>query len=106
MKTVLAAIGQILLFFIFLATFFAGGLLVLLHKDPFGGPHWFVHQTAHGPAWFVPTGLLLMTILWLVVLLFEALARRLRTAGLWTTVAYVAALVIGLVSKFGFVTPS
>lgn len=106
MKTALAAVGQILLFLLFLAVFFAGTLLSVLHKDPFGSPHWFVHQTAHGPAWFVPTGLLLMTILWLAVLLTETLARRLRTAGLWTTVAYLAALAIGLVAKFGFYTPS
>ncbi len=106
MKTALAILGQAVLFLLFLAIFFAGGLLVLLHKDPFGGPHWFVHQTPHGLAWFVPSGLFLMTILWLVVLGIEAAARRLRTAGLWTTIAYLAALVIGLLSKFGFVTPS
>ena len=106
MKTALAIIGQILLFFVFLGVFIAGGFLVVLHKDPFGGPHWFVHQTPAGLAWFVPSGMLLMTILWLVILGIEAAAKRLRTAGLWTTVAWLAALIIGLLSKFGFYTPS
>lgn len=106
MKTALAVLGQIILFLLFLGIFFAGGFLVLLHKDPFGGPHWFIHQTPLGPGWFVPSGLLLMTILWLVVLGIEAAAKRLRTAGVWTTVAWFAALVIGLLSKFGFYTPS
>ncbi len=106
MKTALAVLGQLALFFLFLAVFFAGGLLVVLGKDPFGGPHWFVHQTSHGPAWFVPSGLLLMTILWLVIVGIEAAAKRLRTAGLWTTLAYLAALIVGLISRFGFYTPS
>lgn len=106
MKTALAILGQIVLFFVFLGVFFAGGLLALWGKDPFGGPHWFVHQTPAGAAWFVPSGLLLMTILWLLVLLVEALSRRLRTAGLWTTIAWFAALAIGLAFRFGFVTAS
>ncbi len=106
MKKALAILGQIVLFFVFLGVFIAGSFLSVLGKDPFGGPHWFVHQTAHGPAWFVPSGLFLMTILWLIILGMEAAAKRLRTAGLWTTVAWLAALIIGLISKFGFYTPS
>jgi len=36
----------------------------------------------------------------------EAAMKRLRTAGLWTTIVYILALVIGLVEKFGWVTTS
>ena len=105
MKTALAAIGQLLLFLLFLGIFLAGSLLVIFHLDPFHAPHWFVsHPTATTVRYFVPSGLLLMTILWLIVVGIEAAMKRLRTAGLWTTVAYAAALVIGLLSKFGWKT--
>ena len=106
MKNAFALLGQIVLFFVFLALFVGGSFLRAFGKDPFGGPRWFVHQTPLGQAYFVPTGLLLMTILWLIVVAIEASAKRIRTAGLWTTVAFLLALVVGLFSKFGFVTPS
>jgi hypothetical protein len=105
MKKVLAILGQIILSGIFLAIFFAGGFLGLFHLDPFGAPHWFIsHPTPETTRYFVPSGLLLMTILYLVVVGVEAAMKRLRTAGLWTTVVYVLALVVGLVEKFGWVT--
>jgi len=105
MKTTLSVIGQLVLFALFVAIFFAGGILGLFHLDPFGAPHWFVsHPTLDSTRYFVPSGLLLMTILWLIVLGIEAAAKKLRTAGLWTTVAYIIALIIGLLAKFGWVT--
>jgi uncharacterized membrane protein YedE/YeeE len=107
MKTVLAILGQLLLFAVFLAIFFAGGILGLFHLDPFHAPHWFIsHPTLDSTRYFVPSGLLLMSILWLVVLGIEAAVKKIRTAGLWTTVAYVGALIIGLVAKFGWVQTS
>src|ERR1700722_7391468 len=107
MKKVLAIFGQIILFAIFVAIFFGGGILGVFHLDPFGAPHWLLsHPTPETTRYFVPSGLLLMTVLWLVVLGIEAAMKRLRTAGLWTTVVYVLALVIGLVEKFGWVTTS
>jgi hypothetical protein len=105
MKTALAILGQLILFALFAAIFFAGGILGLFHYDPFGAPHWLVsHPTLTSTRYFVPSGLFLMTILWLIVLAIEAAARKLRTAGLWTTVAYAAALMIGLLLKFGWAT--
>jgi hypothetical protein len=107
MKKALSILGQIVLFGIFFAIFFAGGFLGLFHLDPFGAPHWFVsHPTPLATRYFVPSGLLLMTTLYLVVVGTEAAMKRLRTAGLWTTVVYVLALAIGLVEKFGWVTTS
>jgi hypothetical protein len=105
MKTALAILGQLLLFAVFTALFFAGGILGLFHLDPFGAPHWFVsHPTLRSTRYFVPSGLYLMTVLWLLVLTIETAAKKLRTAGLWTTVAYAAALIIGLLLKFGWAT--
>jgi len=105
MKTALSAIGQIILFALFVAIFFGGGILGLFHADPFHAPHWFVsHPTLTSTRYFVPSGLFLMTILWFVVLAIEITAKKLRTAGLWTTVAYAVALIIGLLLKFGWAT--
>jgi hypothetical protein len=105
MKTVLSVVGQLLLFALFVAIFFAGGILGLFHADPFGAPHWFVsHPTLTSTRYFVPSGLFLMTILWLIVFGIETAAKKLRTAGLWTTAAYAVALIIGLLLKFGWAT--
>jgi len=105
MKTALAILGQLILFAIFIAIFFGGGILGLFHADPFGAPHWFLSRpTLTSTRYFVPSGLFLMSILWLIVLAIEAAARKLRTAGLWTTVAYAAALIIGILAKFGWAT--
>ena len=105
MKTALAVIGQLLLLLVFLAVFGGGSFLNLVHADPFGAPRWFVsHPTPTSTRFFVPSGLFLMTILFLVVLGIEAAAKRLRTAGKWTAVVFVVALLLGFLSKFGFVT--
>lgn len=53
---------------------------------------------------FVWDGLLLMVLLYVVVLAFEALRKRLRTAGPWTSLAVVLAGAAGWTMKFGFVT--
>ena len=107
MKKVFVVLGQVVLFAVFVALFFAGGFLGLFHADPFGAPHWFVsHPTPETTRYFVPSGLLLMTVLWVIVVGIEAAMKRLRTAGLWTTLAYVLALVVGLVEHFGWVSPS
>ncbi len=107
MKNVLFMVGHAVLFVAFFMLFLAGGFLAVVHADPFGAPHWFVsHPAPMATRYFVPSGLLLMTLLWLIVLGIETATRRLRTAGLWTTVMYVLALVIGLVARFGWVTTS
>lgn len=105
MKNVLAVLCQLLLFAVFTALFFAGGILGLFHLDPFGAPHWFVsHPTVTSTRYFVPSGLFLMTLLWLLVLGIEGAVKKLRSVGLWTSMAYVVALIIGLLLKFGWAT--
>lgn len=105
MKTALAVLGQLVLFAVFTALFFAGGILGLFHLDPFGAPHWFVsHPTVTSTRYFVPSGLFLMTLLWLLALAIEASTKKLRTAGLWTSIAFVIALAAGLLLKFGWAT--
>lgn len=104
MKTALHILGQLLLCALFVAIFFAGGILGLFHLDPFGAPHWFLtHPSPEATRYFVPSGLLLMTILYFIVLAIEATSKKLRTAGLWTTVAFAVALIIGLLARFGWV---
>ncbi len=106
MKKAFAILGQLLLFAVFLAVFFAGGLLGLFHLDPFHARWFLSHPTPDTTRYFVPTGLILMTLLYLIVLGIEAAMKRIRTAGLWTTVAFAVALVVGLAAKFGWVSPS
>jgi hypothetical protein len=107
MRQALFVLGQLVLLAVFVALYFGGGILGLFHLDPFGAPHWFVsHPTLETTRYFVPSGLLLMTLLWLVVLGIETARKQLRTAGVWTTAMYVLALVVGLVARFGWVTTS
>ena len=104
MKTFFFVLGQLVLFGLFTAIFFVGSFLGLLHRDPFP-MHWFLtHPTPTTVRYFVPTGLILMSGLYCLIFLMEAAARKVRTAGLWTTVVYLLALVVGLVEKFGFAT--
>ena len=104
MRKALAILGQFLLFVVFLAIFFSGSFLGLFHLDPFHAQWFLSHPTPTTTRYFIPTGLIFMTILYLIVFGIEAAVKRLRTAGLWTTVVYILALVIGFASKFGFVT--
>ena len=105
MKTVLHILGQLLLFAVFVAIFFGGSILGLFHLDPFGAPHWFItHPTLNSTRYFVPSGLLLMTTLYLIVLAGEAAAKKLRSAGLWSTIVYALALLVGLIARFGWAT--
>jgi hypothetical protein len=48
--------------------------------------------------------LLLTFALYIALLIIEALAKRLGTAGIWTTIALLLALVVGFLAKFGSVT--
>jgi len=98
MKTAFAAVAQ---FVLFLLVFLAFSLL-----DPFHLKWFITHPTQISTRYFVPDGLLIAFILYALILLLEAVTKKLRTAGLWTSVAFVLALVLGLASKFGFVTTS
>ena len=51
---------------------------------------------------FVYDGLLLALIVWLLIVVVEAVRKRLREAGLLTTVALAVAVVLGLAMRFGF----
>ena len=104
MKTTLAVLGQFVLFCLFLGLFAAGILLASFHLSPIHA-QWFIsHPTPTSTRAFDPTGLVLMTAFFLIVFSIEAAARRLRTAGLWTTVVFILALVLGFAAKFGFST--
>jgi hypothetical protein len=94
------AIGTILQFLLFLIVFGLGSLLPPFHIQ---------HVLAATPAStriFIADGLLLMLGLYVLILLIEALSKRLRTSAPWTSLAFVLATVVGFVLKFGFLTRS
>lgn len=93
------AIVGFLQFLLFLIVFAAGSLLNPFHLK------WFVtHPTPLSTRDFSPGGLILVLALYLLILVFEAMAKRLPRAAAVTTVALLLALIVGLVAKFGFAT--
>ena len=93
------AILLILQFFLFLIAFLAGSLMNPFHL------RWNVTQLSPtSTRYFVPDGLLLMIAVFVIVLICEALAKRLRTAAIWTTAAFLLALAAGFMSRFGSAT--
>ncbi len=98
MKKVLSFFAQFLLF---LAAF-AGGILIGVF-DPLH-LKWFVtHPTPTSTRYFVPDGILLMLLLYLLILLIHTSRKAVRTSGLLTSVAFALAAICGLLAKFGFV---
>ena len=96
MKQVTSGVLQFLLFFL---VFAVGSLL-----NPFD-LKWFVtHPTPLTVRDFSPGGLFLVLGLYLLLLVVAGLRRRLRSAGVVTTIACGLALVIGFLAKFGFAT--
>jgi hypothetical protein len=96
MKKALVVIAQFLLFFM---VFLAGSL-----ADPFK-MKWFIsHPTLTSTRFFVPDGLILTLVLFLVILGIEVATKRLRTAGTLTSLAFALALILGIIAKFGWVT--
>jgi hypothetical protein len=96
MKRALSILGQFVLFF---AVFLAGTLL-----DPFH-LKWFVTQVSRtSTRYFVPDGLILCVILYLLILGVEAARKRLRGSGAATTLAFILAIALGFLSKFGMAT--
>ena len=94
MKKALSTIAQFILFYV---VFFLGSLLDPLHQK------WFIsHPSPTSTRYFVPDGLILMLGLYLLFLAVEAARKRLATSGRWTSIAFVLALALGLLSKFGF----
>jgi hypothetical protein len=45
-----------------------------------------------------------MVILFVLILIMEALMKRLRTFAPWTTLAFLLAAIVGFVMKLGFIT--
>lgn len=95
MKNVLSAL---LKFVLFLIVFAAGSFL-----PPFHIEH-VLSVTTDGTRIFIWDGILLMTLLFVVVLLIEALRKRVATSGPWTAAAFVLAGVAGYAAKFGLLT--
>jgi hypothetical protein len=95
MKNVLLAL---LKFILFLIVFAAGSFFPPFHIERVVG------VTSEGTRFFIWDGLLLMTALFLVILLIEALRKRLAISGAWTAAAFVLAGIAGYALKFGFLT--
>lgn len=94
-KNVFACFVQFVLFF---AVFFVFSFVPPLHLEHVVG------TTPDGPRVFIWDGLLIAAVLFVVILLIETAMKRIRTAGMWTSIAFVLAVVIGLASKLGFKT--
>lgn len=83
----------------FLTVFFAGSILNPFHL------RWFItHPTPTSIRDFSPGGLLLACALYVLFLVVEALLKKLSEAAPVTTAAFLLALVLGLLAKFGFAT--
>ena len=86
-------------FFLFLLTFAIGSF-----AHPFN-LHWGLTVTTPTVTrYFVPDGLVLMVILFILILIMEALMKRLRTFAPWTALAFVLAGIVGFAMKLGFIT--
>ncbi|QHN02426.1 hypothetical protein FTO74_02840 [Granulicella sp. WH15] len=93
MKTVLFSFVQLLLF---LGVFLVGSFMNPLHM------RWFVtHPTPESTRFFAPGGLLLALAVYVLILLVQAVTKRMTIS---TTIAFLLALALGLAAKFGFVT--
>jgi hypothetical protein len=99
MKKALAILGQFLLFYL---VFFVGSLLAAV--DPLK-LRWFVsHPTLTSTRWFSPEGLILVVLLFVAMMGIHAARRRLRASGPVTAIAFAIALLLGVLSKFGWAT--
>jgi uncharacterized membrane protein YpjA len=97
MKNVVLTILQLILF---LVIFFLGSLF-----PPFHFEHVLI-ATPGTTRIFVADGLVLALVLFVLIVILEAVRKRLRIAAPWTTLAFLLAVVFGLMMKFGFKTMS
>ena len=96
MKIALITFGQFLLF---LLVFLVGSFWHPFHL------RWLVsHPTPMSTHFFVPDGLLLALAVYVLILLIAVLRRRLAVAAVWTSVALVFAMGLGLYAEFGWKT--
>ena len=63
-----------------------------------------ITKWANGTRGFQWDGILLMLAFFAVVLLIEALRKRIRSAAPWTALALALATIAGLIMKFGFLS--
>ena len=92
-------IAVVVQFGLFLITFLIGSMF--LH--PFKVQTTLASDAAH-LRFFQWDGLLLMVLLYLLVLVLEAVMKRLRSAAVGSTIALALAAALGLAMKFGFVS--
>jgi hypothetical protein len=97
MKNVFVTILQ---FVLFLVVFAAFSFLPPIHLQHVVG------TTHEGTRVFIWDGLLLAGLLFVLILAVEAARRRIRTSGVWTTLAFALAIALGLAIKLGFKTTS
>jgi uncharacterized membrane protein YpjA len=97
MKSVVFTILQLILL---LMVFFVGSIF-----PPFHFEHVLI-ATPGTTRIFVADGLLLVFVLYILIVIVELARKRLRTAAPWTTLAFLLAVVFGLMMKFGFKTLS
>lgn len=87
-------------FVLFLLVFAAFSFIPPMHLQHVVG------TTSDGTRVFIWDGLLISFVLFVVILAIEAARRRIRSGGVWTTVAFILAVAIGLAIKLGFKTIS
>jgi uncharacterized BrkB/YihY/UPF0761 family membrane protein len=87
----------ILQFVLFLLTFAVGSFLPAFQLLPK-----IATKFAGGTRLFLWDGVLLMIVLLAVILIIEVVRKRLRTAAVWTGMAFVLATLLGLAMKLGF----
>ena len=97
MKSIVFTILQLILFLI---VFFVGSIF-----PPFHFEHVLI-ATPGTTRIFVADGFFLAFVLYILIFILEAVRKRLRTAAPWTTLAFLLAVVFGLMMKFGFKTLS
>lgn len=85
-------------FVVFLIIFAAGSLFPPFHIER------VLSATPTSTHIFVADGLILMVALYVLILIVQAITRRLRVAVPWTTVALILAAAAGLYLKFCFIT--
>ncbi len=95
MKKTFLVIAQFVLFFV---AFFLGSFMAPFHLRQ------LLSETADGRRAFVWDGVVLMVGLFVLILLIEAVRKRLRAAAPWTTLALALAAFAGLMLKLGFMT--
>jgi hypothetical protein len=97
MKNVVFTVLQLILLLI---VFFVGSIF-----PPFHFEHVLI-ATPGTTRIFVADGLVLALVVYILIVILEVVRKRLRTAAPWTTLAFLLAVVFGLMMKFGFKTLS